>query len=188
MQDLKIAKKSPSGHHRTTLSGYIFATKARIDNRKKKLVKQQCLAQMSSQYGEHRPTSRWDLLASFGHPRKFQRYRVLAALLYGTLVVGVSQTLRRWTEGANYIRQVGHHVGHWPGFLVHFNFNVFVTPPQEEYHWMNSGQRQYDENSLVKYTLPSVDTIWAMMIVWRRENYQTVLCTVVTMIRTHTYE
>jgi len=37
---LKIqdAKKSPSGHHRTTLSGYIFATKARIDNRKKNLL------------------------------------------------------------------------------------------------------------------------------------------------------
>jgi len=31
----KVAKKSPSGYHRTTLSGYIFATKARIDNRKK---------------------------------------------------------------------------------------------------------------------------------------------------------
>jgi len=28
-------KKSPSGHHRTTLSGCIFATKASIDNRKK---------------------------------------------------------------------------------------------------------------------------------------------------------
>ena len=28
-------KISPSGHHRTTLSGYIFATKAHIDNRKK---------------------------------------------------------------------------------------------------------------------------------------------------------
>ena len=28
---------SPSGHHRTTLSGYIFATKARIDNPKKLL-------------------------------------------------------------------------------------------------------------------------------------------------------
>jgi len=27
------AKKSPSGQHRTTLSGYIFATKARIDTR-----------------------------------------------------------------------------------------------------------------------------------------------------------
>jgi len=33
-------KKSPSGHRRTTLSGCIFATKARIDNQKK-LVKQQ---------------------------------------------------------------------------------------------------------------------------------------------------
>jgi len=38
----KIAKKSPSGHYRTTLSGCIFATKALINNRKK-LVKQQCL-------------------------------------------------------------------------------------------------------------------------------------------------
>ena len=31
----KIVKKSPSGHHRTTLSCYSFGTKARIDNRKK---------------------------------------------------------------------------------------------------------------------------------------------------------
>jgi len=30
-----IAKKSPSGHHRTTLSGYIFTTKACTNNRKK---------------------------------------------------------------------------------------------------------------------------------------------------------
>jgi len=28
-------QKSPSGHHQTTLSGYIFATKACIDNWKK---------------------------------------------------------------------------------------------------------------------------------------------------------
>jgi len=28
MQDAKIAKKSPSAHHRTTLSGYIFTAKA----------------------------------------------------------------------------------------------------------------------------------------------------------------
>jgi len=34
----KIAKKSPSQHHRTTLSGYIFATKAHIDNQKKNLL------------------------------------------------------------------------------------------------------------------------------------------------------
>jgi len=32
MQDPKIAKKLPSGHHHTTLSDYIFATKAHIDN------------------------------------------------------------------------------------------------------------------------------------------------------------
>jgi len=31
----KIAKNSPFAHHRTTLSGYILATKARIDRRKK---------------------------------------------------------------------------------------------------------------------------------------------------------
>jgi len=31
-------KKSPSAHHRTTLSGYIFITKARINNRKKNLL------------------------------------------------------------------------------------------------------------------------------------------------------
>jgi len=36
--------------------GYIFATKARIDNRKK-VVKQQYLLQISPQYGELRPTS-----------------------------------------------------------------------------------------------------------------------------------
>jgi len=40
-------KKSPSGHYRTTLSGYIFATKARIDNREK-IVKQRYVLHMSS--------------------------------------------------------------------------------------------------------------------------------------------
>jgi len=38
------------------LSGYIFATKAHIDNRKK-LVKQQYVLHMSAQYGELQPTS-----------------------------------------------------------------------------------------------------------------------------------
>jgi len=31
-------KKSPYAHHRITLSGYIFATKAHIDNWKKNLL------------------------------------------------------------------------------------------------------------------------------------------------------
>jgi len=53
----------------------------------------------------------------WGTPANFNGFRVLAAVLHSTLVVGVSQTLRRWTEGATYIRQGGHHVGHWPTFL-----------------------------------------------------------------------
>ena len=110
-----IAKNSPTAHHRTTLSGCIFATKAHIDNREK-AVKQQYLPQMSLQYGALQPTSSWDRFVSLGTPGNFNGFRVLAALLHGTLVVGVSQTLRRWTEGAIYIRQGGHHVVHWPTF------------------------------------------------------------------------
>jgi len=53
----------------------------------------------------------------WGTPANFNGFRVLAALLHGTLPVGVSQTLLRWTEGATYIRQSGHHIGHWPTFL-----------------------------------------------------------------------
>ena len=54
----------------------------------------------------------------WGTPANFNGFRVLAALLHGTPLLGVSQTLRRRTEGATYIRQGGHHVGHWPTFLV----------------------------------------------------------------------
>ena len=67
----KSRQKSPSGHHRTTLSGYIFPTKTHIDNRKK--VVKQYLLHMSPQYGERRPTSGWDQFHSLGHPCKFQR-------------------------------------------------------------------------------------------------------------------
>jgi len=75
-------KSSPSGHRRTTLSGYIFATKVLINNRKK-IVKQQYLLHMSSQYGEWTsagPTNGWDLLASFGHPIIFQRVSRLGSV------------------------------------------------------------------------------------------------------------
>jgi len=63
----KSRQKSPSGHHRTTSTGYIFATKARIDSWKK-LVKQQYVLQMSLQCGELRPSSGWDRFVSLGHP------------------------------------------------------------------------------------------------------------------------
>jgi len=51
-----------------------------------------------------------------GTAANFNGFRVLAALLQGTPAVGVSQSLRRWTEGATYIQQGGHHVGHRPTF------------------------------------------------------------------------
>ena len=63
----KSRQKSPAEHHRTNLSGYIFATKAGIDNRQKT-----CLAAICP-HGELRPTSGWDRLTSLGHPAKFQR-------------------------------------------------------------------------------------------------------------------
>jgi len=65
-------------------------------------------------------------LPVWGTPANFNGFCVLAALLYGTLVVCISQTLQRWTEGATYIRQGGHHVGHWPTFLVSSCF-IWVT-------------------------------------------------------------
>jgi len=94
MQDAKIAKKSPSAHHRTTLSGYILATKAGIDNRKNLLssnISSRCPHNMVN-FGllaaEIDPVV-WDT------PANFNGFRVLAALLHGSHVVSVSQTLRR---------------------------------------------------------------------------------------------
>jgi len=55
----------------------------------------------------------------WGTPANFNGFRVLAALLHGTPAVSVRQTLRHWREGATYIRQGGHHVGHRPTFQLH---------------------------------------------------------------------
>ena len=68
-----------------------------------KKVKQQCLPNMSVQYRELRFISGWDYFVNLGHPANFNGFRGLAALLHGTLVVGVSQSLWHWTEGATYI-------------------------------------------------------------------------------------
>ena len=91
MQDPKSRQKSPSGHHRTTLPGYMFATKARIDNRKNLLS-----SNMSSRcphnvvnIGPLTTEIRWRVLSI---PANFNWFRVLAALLYGSQVVSVSQT------------------------------------------------------------------------------------------------
>jgi len=90
----KIAKNLPSGHHRTTLSGSSFATKAHIDNRKKTSnsnISPTCPHNMAN-FGLL--VAEIDSLV-WGTPANFNGFHVLAALLHGTLVVGVSQTLRR---------------------------------------------------------------------------------------------
>jgi len=80
----KIAKNLSSGHHRTTLLGYIFATKARIDNRKKNLLNSNIS-----------PTCPYNMV-NFGllaaeiislvwrTSANFNRFHVLAALLHGS--------------------------------------------------------------------------------------------------------
>jgi len=114
----KSGQKSPSGHHRTTLSGYIFATKARIDNRKKNLLSSNISCTCPHNMVNFGPLASEIDPVVWGTPPNFNGFRVLTALLHSILVRGVSQTLRCWTEGATYIRQGDHHVGHWPTFLV----------------------------------------------------------------------
>jgi len=84
----------------------------------KKLIKQQYVLQTFPQHGELRPTSGWDRFVRLGHPTKFQLVSRLGSVTARHVVVDVSQTLRRWIEGATYVRQGDHHVGHWPTFLV----------------------------------------------------------------------
>jgi len=118
----KVVKNLPSGHHHTTLSGYIFATKAHVDNWKN------LLSSNISSTCPHNIANFGPLAAEIGlpvwdTPAIFNGFRVLAALLHGSQVVSVGQTLRRWTEGATYVRQGDHHMGIGPhsSFILTWN-------------------------------------------------------------------
>jgi len=77
----KMMQKSPSEHHRTALSGHIFARKACIDNRKKT-----CSAPISSTCPDNMVN--FDPLIAeigsgvWGTPGNFFGFRVFAALLH----------------------------------------------------------------------------------------------------------
>ena len=58
-----------------------------------KLVKQQYLLRMSSQYGELRPTSGWDRCVSLGTLANSNGFRVLASLLHRRRSTEANQTL-----------------------------------------------------------------------------------------------
>jgi len=92
----KVAKNRHLGTIalRTTLPGYIFANKTCIDNRKN------LLSSNIFSTCPHNMVNFGQLAAEivslvWGTPANFHGFRVLAALLHGILVVGVSQTMRR---------------------------------------------------------------------------------------------
>ena len=120
-------QKSPSGHHRTTYRAISSQLRHVSTIGKKNLLSSfnmpsRCPHNMMN-FG---PLAAEIVSLVWGTPGNFSGFRVLAALLHGTVVVGVSQTFRRWTEGATCIRQGGLHVRHWPTFLVILLYT---------YHW-----------------------------------------------------
>jgi len=116
----KIAKKSPSWQHPTTLPGYIFATKACIDNR------ENVLSSNISSTCPHNMVN-FGLLAAeivslvWGTRANFNGFRVLASLLHGTLVVGVTrQTNFAALNTGRHLYSAG-----WPlGIGPHFWFRL----------------------------------------------------------------
>jgi len=91
----KIAKKSLSGHYRTISLGCIFAIKACIENRKKILLNSDTSSACPHNMVNFGPLTAEIGLEVLGTPANFNELRVLAALLHGTLVVGISQTVQR---------------------------------------------------------------------------------------------
>jgi len=66
-------------------------------------------------------------------PANLNGFRVLAALLHGSPVLGVSQTLRRWTEGATYIQQGVHRLT-----FSYFVSLCYITVRVWHCHWRYS--------------------------------------------------
>jgi len=79
----KNRQNSPSAHHRTTLSDYIFAVKAHIENRKK------LLNSNISSTCSHNMVNLCPLTFETG----FNEFRVLASLLHRRRLTEVNQTL-----------------------------------------------------------------------------------------------
>jgi len=108
----KIAKNLPSGHHRTTLSGCIFAIKAHIDNQKKNMlssnISSTCLQNMADSSPLTAEIGSW----VWGTPATFNGFRVLASLLQRRRSPEASQTLQDvWPSP-----QLLHYI-HFPGLL-----------------------------------------------------------------------
>jgi len=107
----KIVKNSLSAHHRTNLSGYIFATKALIDSGKN------MLSSIISPTILHNMVKISPLAAEidavvWSTPANFNWFRVLPALRHGILIVGVSQSFATLNRG-RHLYSSGR-PSHWP--------------------------------------------------------------------------
>jgi len=112
-------KKSPKNRHQGTIAQLCQATSSQL--RHVLTVGKKLLSNSISSTCVHNMVNFGPLAPKIGPvvlgtPANFNGFCVLAALLHGTPVLGVSQTLWRWTQGATYIRQGGHHVGHQSTF------------------------------------------------------------------------
>ena len=109
----KIAKNSPSAHHRTTLSGYIWATKAHIDNRKKLLssnISSICSDNILN-FGLLTAENCWRVWAP-QEISNFNGFRVLASILQQRRSPDANQTLHDvWPSHALVYTFLG---GSWP--------------------------------------------------------------------------
>jgi len=120
-------KKSPKNHHLGTITQLCRAISLQLRHvstiRKKNLLSSNISSICSHNMVNFGPLAAEIGLVVWGTSSNFNGFCVLAALLHGTPVLGVSKILRRWTEGATYIWQGGHHVGHWPTFYFFFLFS-----------------------------------------------------------------
>ena len=120
----KRRKKSPSGHHRTTLSCSIFATMRHESTIGKELVKQQYLIHMPHNMANFGPLAAEIGYGVWGTPANFNGFHTLPSLLQWRSSSEANQTLQDvWPSPA----------------LVHYICTVRGSCPLTEfYHVQNS--------------------------------------------------
>jgi len=92
---IQDAKKSPSAHHCTTLSGLYLRNYGTYRQSEKSLLNSNISPTRSYNMVNFGPLTAEICWRVWGTPANFNGFRILAALLHGILVVDVSQTLRR---------------------------------------------------------------------------------------------
>ena len=149
----KIAKNSPSAHHRTTLSGYSYATKACIDNRKK-LLNSNIFSTCPNNMVNFSPLTTTEIgWRVWGTPANFKGFRVLASLLHR----------RRWTE----INQTLHDVWRFPG-LIHYIYTCWISYLLTEFWYVqNSLCVQVLRSPILAALLHGTRAVGANQTLWR---------------------